>query len=107
MTEYGKTKWNITNKVIEIASDIQKQEKAMDMIYKVNIYLMREYGKEVLEKFKDRADIKKYCENVLINIQNNKLKDMLLTEMLFKEIAADMNKEMPEPWYVYGFGSNE
>lgn len=107
MTEYEKTKWNITNKAIEVASDIQKQEKVMDTIYKVNIYLMRKYGKELLEKFKERPDIKKYCESVLIDLQNDKLKDMLLTEMLFKEIATDMNKEMPDPWYTYGFGNDK
>ena len=104
MTEYEKNKWIITNKVIEIAELIKKQEENADKIAKVNIYLLRKYKDDLLKEFELEVEKEeKFINNYMLNC-SEELKEELIINKIYEEIAKRMNEEMPEPWYCYGFG---
>lgn len=104
MTEYEKNKMYISNKAIEIAELIKKQEETMDTVQKVNIYLLRKYKDELLKEFEiDVANEEKFIAEV-IKTDNESIKQGLIINKIYSKIAEKMNKEMPDPWYCYGFG---
>lgn len=102
MTQYEKTKWLIFDKAIEVADLVKKQEEEADKICKVNIYLMRKYGSELLKDFKDSPE--GIAQEKIINeipTCNDDIKEMLFYNAIFDKIANEMNEEMPHPWYCY------
>lgn len=105
MTEIEKTNYNITRKAIEIASDIEKLEREMDKVQKVNIYLMRKYRDELLKEFPETigdTELQKFAEE-MTEISKDRMIEMLKSMSLYEQIAKKMNEEMPEPWYCYGY----
>lgn len=80
-------------KIIDI-SNPNEREKKFDSVMKVNMYIMRKYGKEFREEFG-------------IIDGDNSLKNIIKLMDAFDKIAEEMNKEFPFMWYEYGFnGSN-
>lgn len=61
----------------------------IDKVAKVNIYLLRKYGIDLMREF---------------GIKND---DPFALAKTFDIIAVEMNKEMPELWYTYGFGGKD
>lgn len=109
MTEIEKTHYTIAGKAIEIASDIEKLEKEMDKVQKVNIYLMRKYRNELLKEFPETIgdnELQKFAEE-MTEISKDRMLEMLKSMSLYEQIAKKMNEEMPEPWYCYGFTSKQ
>lgn len=95
-------------KAVQLAADIERMEESYDKIQKVNIWLMRRYRKDLIEEFSDEKIKEDYSE--IFNLKNadtKGLKEALIVSHLFDRIAEEMNKEMPLPWYMYGFGSLE
>lgn len=61
----------------------------MDYLYKINLWLLRKYGDELFEKF---------------GIDKNNFSSVM---KMFDAIYTEQCKEMPLPWYQYGFGGKE
>ena len=61
----------------------------MDYLYKISIWLIRKYGDELYERF---------------GIDKN---DIFAVMKMFDAIYEEQCKEMPLPWYQYGFGSKQ
>lgn len=104
MTEIEKTHYTIARKTIEIASDIERLEREMDKVQKVNIYLLRKYREELLKEFPDTS---KPISELLGDINKVDLSETMKILSLYDRIAEKMNEEMPEPWYCYGFTSKQ
>ena len=100
--EYRKAKYNLEKKALELASQFNTLESLADSNYKVSMWLMNRFKKELLEEFKDKLDdetIKMFAylgENVNNFISYTRIYSLILDEM---------KEKMPEPWYEYGFGS--
>lgn len=104
MTEYEKNKMYIANKAVEIVDLIKKQEETTDTVQKVNIYLLRKYKDELLKEFEiDVAKEEKFIAEI-VKTNNESIKQLLIINKIYSIIAEKMNKEMPDPWYCYGFG---
>ena len=58
----------------------------MDYLYKINLWLLRKYGDELFEKF---------------GIDKNNFSSVM---KMFDAIYTEQCKELPSPWYQYGFG---
>lgn len=109
MTEIEKTHYTIAGKAIEIASDIEKLEREMDKVQKVNIYLMRKYRDELLKEFPETigdTELQELVEEITKTSKDNML-EIFKSMSLYDQIAKKMNEEMPEPWYCYGFTSKQ
>ena len=61
----------------------------MDYLYKINLWLLRKYGDELFEKF---------------GVNKNNFSSVM---QMFDAIYVEQCKEMPLPWYQYGFSSKE
>ena len=111
MNEYLATKSHLTNKVLEWINDIQALEKQIDRLYKINLYLLRKYKDDLIKKF--NIDIPEGVLNdpwfkLLETTFNQKITmedETLILSLITSKIEEEMNKEMPEPWYCYGFSS--
>ena len=111
MNEYLATKSHLTNKLLEWIDDIQLLEKQTDRLYKINLYLLRRYKDDLIKEF--NIDIPKgVLEDpwfkLLETTFNQKItmeNETLILSLITSKIEEEMNKEMPEPWYCYGFGS--
>lgn len=110
MNEYLVTKSHLTNKVLEWINEIQFLEKQTDRLYKINLYLLRKYKDDLIKEF--NIDIPKgVLEDPWFKLlettfnQKITMKDeTLILSLITSKIEEEMNKEMPEPWYCYGFG---
>ena len=111
MNEYLATKSHLTNKILEWVDDIQLLEKQIDRLYKINLYLLRRYKDDLIKEF--NIDIpKRVLEDpwfkLLETTFNQKITmedETLILSLITSKIEEEMNKEMPESWYCYGFGS--
>lgn len=111
MNEYLATKSHLTDKVLEQINDIQALEKQTDRLYKINLYLLRKYKNDLIKEF--NIDIPKGVLNdpwfkLLETTFNQKITmedETLILSLITSRIEEEMNKEMPEPWYCYSFGS--
>lgn len=111
MNEYLVSKSRLTNKVLEWADDIQDLEKQVDRLYKINLYLLRRYKDDLMKEFSINIPegvlddpwfkLLEATFNQNIDYENETLALSLITS----QIENIMYKEMPEPWYCYGFGS--
>ena len=61
----------------------------LDYMAKVNIWLVKTYKENLFKRFGFSAD------------------DFMSVSKMFDEIYKEQSKEMPLPWYEYGFGSKE
>ena len=82
---------NAIKKYEELKEFIKNLEQYNDKFCKVIIYLLRKYKYDLMTEFKD--ELHWYDEEYFNLIE------------IFEKIAAEMNEEMPELWYIYGFGS--
>jgi hypothetical protein len=110
-TDYIKTKSLIAKKALEIASDLEHIEQQMDELYKVNAWLMRRYRDDLIREFgiDTKPEMPKEAEAFAsmfagVQIDMDAVSDYMATFRIMKSIKDIMNKEMPEPWYCYGFG---
>ena len=69
--------------------DKEKLMKNIDYFYKIDLWLLRKYGDKLYEEF---------------GIDQN---DILAILKMFNAIYEEQCKEMPLPWYQYGFGRKE
>ena len=88
------------NKVIEQIA------KTNDKIMKVNIYLMRKYLDELEKEFEDEFPQKFSVDGIPQEILDDNFVKIMRINMIFDKIAEHMDKEMPLPWYEYGFCGN-
>ena len=111
MNEYLATKSHLTNKILEWVEEIQSLEKQTDRLYKINLYLLRKYKDDLIKEF--NINIPEGVLNdpwfkLLETTFNQKITaedEALILSLIISKIEDIMNKEMPEPWYCYGFGS--
>lgn len=69
--------------------DNERMIKNLDYIYKINLWLIQKYRDDLFKKFDIGAN------------------DFLGVSRLFDKIYNEQCKEMPLPWYEYGFGKKE
>ena len=110
--EYLKAKSMFAEKLGDLLGSMQFMEKQVDDIYKINIYLMRRYKDDLIkdlgierpteipEEAKMLASIFKVCP-----IDEDSLLNQIMFMQAMNKIKEIMNKEMPDPWYCYGFGN--
>lgn len=112
MNEYLVAKSHLTNKVLEWIDEIQTLEQQTDRLYKINLYLLRKYKDDLIKEFninipKGTLDdpwfkLLEATFNQKINMED----ETLILSLITSKIEEEMNKEMPELWYCYGFNSN-
>lgn len=112
--DYLKAKSMFAEKLGDLLGSIQFMEKQVDDLYKINIYLMRKYKDnlikdlgierptEIPEEAKMLASVFKVCP-----IDEDSLLNQIMFMQATNKIKEIMNKEMPDPWYCYGFGSSK
>ena len=113
MNEYLMTKSHLTNKILEWVNEIQSLEKQTDRLYKINLYLLRKYKDDLIKEF--NINIPEGVLNdpwfkLLETTFNQKVTmedETLILSLITSKIEEEMNKEMPEPWYCYGFGETK
>ena len=111
MNEYLATKSHLTNKILEWVKEIQSLEKQTDRLYKINLYLLRKYKDDLIKEF--NINIPEGVLNdpwfkLLETTFNQKITaedETLILSLITSRIEDIMNKEMPEPWYCYGFNT--
>lgn len=111
MNEYLATKSHLTNKILEWVEEIQSLEKQTDRLYKINLYLLRKYKDDLIKEF--NINIPEGVLNdpwfkLLETTFNQKITaedETLILSLITSRIEDIMNKEMPEPWYCYGFNT--
>ena len=85
--------YQVNNLVISEAVDALERKadylKNMDYFYKINLWLLQKYGNELYKEF---------------GIDKNDISSIL---KMFNAIYEEQCKEMPLPWYQYGFGSKQ
>lgn len=112
--EYLKAKSMFAEKLGDLLGSIQFMEKQVDDIYKINMYLMRRYKDDLIKDLgierptETPARVKTLADIFKIDPLNE---ETLIDQMMFAQatnkIKEIMNKEMPDPWYCYGFGSTK
>lgn len=112
--EYLKAKSMFAGKLNDLLESIHFMEQQIDDIYKINMYLMRRYKDDLIkdlgvkkpteipEEAKMLASIFKVCP-----MDEDSLLDQIMFMQATNKIKEIMHKEMPDPWYCYGFGSNK
>ena len=85
----------------------------MDDMYKINLYLMRRYKDDLIKEFNidmPEGVLDDPWFKMLETIFNQKVdseNETLILSLITNRIREEMKKEMPEPWYCYGFGSKK
>ena len=111
MNEYLATKSHLTNKVLEWINEIQSLEKQTDRLYKINLYLLRKYKDDLIKEFNINIPeevLEDPWFKLLETTFNQKITmedETLILSLITSKIEEEMNKEMPEPWYCYGFNA--
>ena len=100
--EYRKAKYQLEKKTLEIASDFKTLESLADGNYKVTLWLMQRFKKELLEEFKDNLDDE---VTKAVTMLGDKVENFAIYMQIYYLILNKMEEKMPEPWYNYGFGS--
>lgn len=67
----------------------EKMMQNLDYSYKINLWLVNRYREDLFKRFNIGTD------------------DLLGTLRMFDAIYEEQCKEMPLPWYQYGFGGKE
>lgn len=67
--------------------DNERMMHNLDYMAKVNLWLIKTYGEDLFKRFGVSVD------------------DFMSVSKIFDEIYKEQCKEMPLPWYQYGFGS--
>ena len=111
MNEYLITKSHLTNKILEWVDDIQMLEKQTDRLYKINLYLLRKYKDDLIKEFNINIPeeiLEDPWFKLLETTFNQKITmedETLILSLITSRIEEEMNKEIPEPWYCYGFNT--
>ncbi len=100
--EYRKAKYNLEKKALELASEFHTLENLADGNYKVSMWLMSRFKKELLEEFKDKLDDETI--KIFAHLGDN-INSFIAYTKVYSLILEEMKEKMPEPWYNYGFGS--
>lgn len=112
--EYLKAKSMFEGKLSDLLESVHFMEQQIDDIYKINMYLMRRYKDDLIkdlgierptelpEEAKLLSSIFKICP-----IDEDTLLNQIMFMQATNKIKEIMNKEMPDPWYCYGFGSSK
>ena len=76
--------------IAELEEQLKEKDLAIDKFSKIDIWLMRKYGKKLYKDF---------------NITNDDIdiKTFIKISQVFDNIYEEMNKEMPLMWFNYGF----
>ena len=82
----------------------------MDRLYKINLYLLRKYKDDLIKEF--NIEIPEGVFNdpwfklleTTFNQKVDKEDETLIMSLITSKIEEEMKKEMPDPWYCYGFG---
>lgn len=113
-TDYLKAKSMFVGKLDDLLGSVQFMEEQVNDIYKINMYLMRKYKDDLIkdlgierppeipEEAKLLSSIFKVCP-----MDEETLLDQMIFLQATNKIKEIMNKEMPDPWYCYGFRSNK
>lgn len=77
-------------RIAELEEQLKQKDLAIDKFSKIDIWLMRKYGKKLYKDF---------------NITNDDMdiKTFIKINQVFDNIYEEMNKEMPLMWFNYGF----
>lgn len=78
------------DKIAELEKQLKEKDLAIDKFSKIDIWLIRKYGKKLYKDF---------------NITNDDMdiKTFIKISQVFDNIYEEMNKEMPLMWFNYGF----
>lgn len=113
MDSYLTSKSQLTNKVLEWVKDIQNIEWQMDRLYKINLYLLRRYKDDLIKEFNIEVPEGIFNDpwfKLLESTFNQNVdteSETLILSLITSKIEEEMKKEMPDPWYCYGFGGKE
>lgn len=79
-----------SKRIAELEKQLKEKDLAIDKFSKIDIWLMRKYGKKLYKDF---------------NITNDDIdiKTFIKISQVFDNIYEEMNKEMPLMWFNYGF----
>lgn len=77
-------------RIAELEKQLKEKDLAIDKFSKIDIWLIRKYGKKLYKDF---------------NITNDDMdiKNFIKISQVFDNIYEEMNKEMPLMWFNYGF----
>lgn len=77
-------------RIAELEKQLKEKDLAIDKFSKIDIWLIRKYGKKLYKDF---------------NITNDDIdiKTFIKISQVFDNIYEEMNKEMPLMWFNYGF----
>ena len=77
-------------RISELEEQLKEKDLSIDKFSKIDIWLMRKYGKKLYKDF---------------NITNDDtdIKTFIKISQVFDNIYEEMNKEMPLMWFNYGF----
>ena len=113
MDNYLASKSQLTNKILDWVKDIQNIEQQMDRLYKINLYLLRRYKDDLIKEFNIEVPEGIFNDpwfKLLESTFNQKVdteNETLIMSLITSKIEEEMKKEMPDPWYCYGFGRKE
>ena len=77
-------------RIAELEKQLKEKDLAIDKFSKIDIWLMRKYGK-------------KLCKDFNITNDDIDIKTFIKISEVFDNIYEEMNKEMPLMWFNYGF----
>lgn len=102
----------LQKKLGDLLGSMQFMEKQVDDIYKINMYLMKRYKDDLIKDLgierptEVPAKVKALADIFQIDPLNEEtLIDQMMLTQATNKIKEIMNKEMPDPWYCYGFGN--
>ena len=110
MDNYLASKSQLTNKILDWVKDIQSMEWQMDRLYKINLYLLRKYKDDLIKEFNIEVPEGVFNDpwfkllESTFNQKVDKEDETLIMSLITSKIEEEMKKEMPDPWYCYGFG---
>ena len=113
MDTYLSTYSHLTNQMLDCIQDIQELEKSVDRLYKINLYLLRKYKDNLIKEFNIEIPEGVFEDpwfkllETTFNQKVNREDETLILSLIINKIDEEMQKEMPDPWYCYGFGSSK
>lgn len=92
INEFGKLEDKFERGYAVSAPD--EKDKQIDKFYKISIWILRKYGKEMFDEYGISLD---NANNSL----ENQTRQMINVDLLFDKIYEEMQQEMPLMWYEY------
>lgn len=113
MNKYLVEKHIFSEQILNLTNSLQSIENQMDDLYKINLYLLRRYKDDLIKEFNIEIPEKVFNDpwfKLLETVFNQNVDhedETLIFSLIISKIRETMKKEMPDPWYCYGFGGKE